>query len=30
MAFTLVWTYKAQETYDQLKAKAIASLEARE
>jgi len=30
MAFTLVWTEKAQETYDRLKAKAIASLEARQ
>jgi hypothetical protein len=30
MAFKLVWTEKAQETYDELRAKAISSLEARQ
>ncbi len=30
MAFTLVWTQKARETYDRLKAEAISSLEARQ
>ncbi len=30
MAFTLVWTEKAQETYDHLKAVALASLESRQ
>ncbi len=29
MAFKLVWTEKAQDTYDQLKAKAISSLDVR-
>jgi hypothetical protein len=30
MALTLVWTEKAQETYDGLRSKAISSLEARQ
>ena len=30
MAFTLVWTQKARETYDRLKADAVSSLEAGE
>jgi mRNA-degrading endonuclease RelE of RelBE toxin-antitoxin system len=30
MAFTLVWTQKARETYDRLKADAISSLETRQ
>ena len=29
MVFTLVWTEKARDTYDQLRSKAISSLEAR-
>lgn len=30
MAFTLVWTQKARETYDRLRADAVSSLEARQ
>jgi hypothetical protein len=30
MAFQLVWTEKAQETYDELRAKAVSSLEGRQ